>query len=126
MVKGKTLGDDDWGNFPVTNGATLLLMGSKEEDIVVEPVEKIKFVEDMNETEICQALDLPVGLTNLGNTCYLNATVQCLKTVPPLTETLKKFSGTMVAADSATKITSALRDLYNTMDKKIAIPPVLL
>jgi ubiquitin carboxyl-terminal hydrolase 14 len=56
----------------------------------------------------------------------LNATVQCLKTVPPLTETLKTFPGGGVPSDAPLAITAALRDLYNTMDKKIAIPPLLL
>ena len=64
-------------------------MGSKEEDVPSEPAEKPKFVEDMTETELSTALDLPAGLTNLGNTCYLNAAVQCLKTVPELRVCLK-------------------------------------
>lgn len=38
-------------------------------------------------------MDLPAGLTNLGNTCYMNATVQCLKVVPELREALKDFKG---------------------------------
>lgn len=36
-------------------------------------------------------MDLPAGLSNLGNTCYMNATVQCLKTVPELRDALHKF-----------------------------------
>lgn len=34
---------------------------------------------------------MPAGLSNLGNTCYLNATVQCLKTVPELSRALSDF-----------------------------------
>jgi len=36
---------------------------------------------------------MPAGLTNLGNTCYMNATVQCLKTVAELREALRNFQG---------------------------------
>lgn len=37
-------------------GVTVLLMGSKEEDLPVEPIEKTVFVEDMNETELATAV----------------------------------------------------------------------
>lgn len=71
-------------------------------------------------------MDLPLGLQNLGNTCYMNATVQCLKTVPALTEGLRKFSGGVAAPDFQTSVTAALRDVYLTMDKGVALPPLIL
>lgn len=74
MLKGSTLKDADWGNIKLKDvsifknvlfkfyvnitfqGVTVLLMGSKEEDVPVEPVEKTVFVEDMNETELATAV----------------------------------------------------------------------
>jgi len=55
MVKGKTLGDS-WTGFPVADKSTVLLMGTKEEDISQPPPEKVKFVEDMNDTELATAV----------------------------------------------------------------------
>nr|CAD7586043.1 unnamed protein product [Timema genevievae] len=129
MLKGTTLKDADWDNMKIKDGITILMMGSKEEDVPLEPTEKPRFVEDMNESELATALDLPAGLTNLGNTCYMNATVQCLKTVPELREALKKFQGAVTMTGGGVpsqSITAALRDLYESMDKGTTIPPIIL
>ncbi|XP_011313663.1 ubiquitin carboxyl-terminal hydrolase 14 [Fopius arisanus] len=134
MLKGMTLKDDDWGNIKLKDGVTVLMMGSKQEDMPVEPMEKPIFVEDMNEAEIATALELPAGLTNLGNTCYLNATVQCLKTVPPLRDALKNFPGGLATVGGssvpslvpAQSITASLRDLYEAMDKGASLRPIVL
>ncbi|KAG8133510.1 hypothetical protein E2320_011322 [Naja naja] len=77
-----------------------------------------------------KSMELPCGLTNLGNTCYMNATVQCIRSVPELKEALKRYAGALRASGemaSAQYITAALRDLFDSMDKtSSSIPPIIL
>nr|XP_057925162.1 ubiquitin carboxyl-terminal hydrolase 14 isoform X1 [Doryrhamphus excisus] len=129
MVKGGTLKDDEWGNIKLKNGMTLLMMGSAEA-LPEEPAVRPMFVEDMTEEQLASAMELPCGLTNLGNTCYMNATVQCLRSVPELKTALRKYSGALRSSGASAPsqyITAALRDLYETMDKtSSSLPPIIL
>merc|ERR1719225_2316764 len=130
MLKGALLNDDPSGWNPLKpklkNGVTLLMMGTKDEDalVTVKDSDKTQFLEDMDDSQLQSALKLPAGLTNLGNTCYLNATVQCFKTVPELKSALLDFDGGLGSDDRA--LASALRDLYRTMDRGQTIPPLVL
>ncbi|KAM6948965.1 ubiquitin carboxyl-terminal hydrolase 14 [Aplochiton taeniatus] len=129
MVKGGTLKDDDWGNIKLKSGMTLLMMGSAEA-LPEEPVVRPMFVEDMTEEQLATAMELPCGLTNLGNTCYMNATVQCLRSVPELKVALRRYTGALRSSGASAPnqyITAALRDLYETMDKtSSSLPPIIL
>lgn len=129
LVKGATLKDHEWGNVQLKDGSVVLLMGTKEA-LPSEPAEKPVFMEDMSESELATALELPAGLTNLGNTCYMNATVQCLLTVPELKEALKKFQGqltlTSAGGSLGQSVTAALRDLYGLMERSAVVPPIML
>jgi ubiquitin carboxyl-terminal hydrolase 14 len=67
-----------------------MLMGSADE-LPAPPKEKTKFIEDMSELEAASALELPFGLRNFGNTCYMNATLQCLRAIPELSSVLDNY-----------------------------------
>ncbi|XP_050352637.1 ubiquitin carboxyl-terminal hydrolase 14 [Nymphalis io] len=115
VCKGVTLRDDSWANFKLSSNALVLVMGSKEEDVPAAPVEQTRFVEDMNESELATALDLPEGLINLGNTCYMNATVQCLKTVPELKNALLGYDPSS-GGGTAGVLTSALSETMRALE----------
>ncbi|KAK7101177.1 ubiquitin carboxyl-terminal hydrolase 14-like [Littorina saxatilis] len=128
MIKGAVIKDDEWGSVKLKDGMTLLLMGSAGE-LPQEPADKPVFMEDMSEQQLASAMEMPAGLTNLGNTCYMNATIQCLRAVPELKDALKKYSGGLTVAGAiapADSITAALRDLTTSMERSAAaIPPLI-
>lgn len=127
MVKGQTLKDDDWSTFSkhLKDGIQLLMMGTADA-LPEAPVQKTVFMEDMSEEQLASALELPPGLQNLGNTCYMNACLQCLRTVPELKDALQKFTGQLGAVNPSQAVTAAMKDLFISMERTSGtVPPII-
>lgn len=123
FVKGGIL-KDDYDLSQLQSGSTLMMMGTANSAQLKEPVEKVKFIEDMNVEEINSARKIPSGFENLGNTCYMNATLQCLLSMNELEENLKLLEGN-ISSDNQRNLLLAMRDLSVSLKGGKAVSPLV-
>ena len=136
IFKGKVLKDEELVDiFPENTCITMLGAAPKEISATAAKPE-VTFVEDLTHEEKMKILrekgeEIVFGLNNLGNTCYLNSTVQCLGRVKELRESLKDYTtenpNSYNALDLSKKLTYAWGSTYKQLDTATEpVTPMLL
>jgi len=100
-----------------TKPIQILLMGSAT-TLPTAPKTKTIFIEDLPPEEAAKVAAEPAGLVNLGNTCYLNSVLQCLRPIEPLRESLKLFKQNSISNSSpSAAVLSSMNDTFNNLDR---------
>lgn len=88
LLKTGQLKDDDIvESLKLKPNQTIMVLGSPELNLPIAPINNV-FLEDLNESSLKSYSNEPIGFENLGNTCYLNSSIQALYSIPSLQKKL--------------------------------------
>ncbi|KAI0460775.1 hypothetical protein LJB42_001575 [Komagataella kurtzmanii] len=123
LLKGGQVKDDsDLSQFSLKEGQSVMVLGTPEKiNVTDNKIPAPKFIEDIDEDEhFIGYHNEPSGLVNLGNTCYLNSSLQVMFEIKEIKERL----------DSETRSEPIVNHLYQLFQrmtsKEVGIRPLNL
>lgn len=113
LVKGGKLNDDaKISTLRILAKAPIMVLGTPDKDLPLPKPTQQVFLEDLNENQLVKVSHDPSGLVNLGNTCYLNSSLQAIYAMSDVTKLIEQSS------ESHDPLVTSLKSIFSSMAKK--------
>ncbi|KAK1926366.1 CNG04540-like protein [Papiliotrema laurentii] len=115
MTKGGLLKDtSDMSKIGFKEGQVITVIGTAG-PLPTGPSAQPVFVEDLDANQAALVSGEPAGLVNLGQTCYLNSSLQVLRNMPQLRTALTAYQGSGSSLEGG--LTTSLKNLFVGMSQ---------
>ncbi|OBA22908.1 cysteine proteinase [Metschnikowia bicuspidata var. bicuspidata NRRL YB-4993] len=98
----------------------IMVLGTPDKDLPIGNAKNQVFMEELDDRQLGKTSHDPSGLQNLGNTCYLNSSLQTIFSMKDICAKIQSYNGT------ANPLVRALKNVFDSMSqKKENVAPML-